>query len=207
MIAGITAMNIFIDDSGGVAPSGVRWNSADKGGSITLSNGDLTASNATSDESYVRATTAKTTGKWYWEITVDVMAAAGDCFIGIVVPGTSTTIRVVNAINQPRCMFRSDGTRYDGSVTANGGPSYTVGDVVMFAWDATADKFWAGKNGTWHGSGDPAAGTGQQSSGFASGGAVAPAFGPDNSPGTTTVTANFGPTFAYTIPAGFTVLT
>lgn len=44
------------------------WNSADKSANITLSNGDLTATTSSASSGGVRATTNKTTGKWYYEI-------------------------------------------------------------------------------------------------------------------------------------------
>lgn len=34
-------------------------------------------------------------------------------------------------------------------------------DVVMVAVDIAAQKFWGGRNGTWHNSGNPGAGTGE----------------------------------------------
>jgi len=34
-----------------------------------------------------------------------------------------------------------------------------AGDIFMVAYDVDASKVWFGRNGTWYGSGDPAAGT------------------------------------------------
>jgi len=47
-------------------PTYAVWDSANKGASVTLSNGNLTF---TADAETVIATICKSTGKWYWEVT------------------------------------------------------------------------------------------------------------------------------------------
>lgn len=54
--------------SGGELSVFPRW--GDKGSEVTLSNGDLTASFALASTMSTRATFARSSGKWYWEITV-----------------------------------------------------------------------------------------------------------------------------------------
>lgn len=54
--------------------SGTTWNPADKGGSAVLSGANLTAgASANNNDSSVRSTTSKSTGKWHYEITVNAI--------------------------------------------------------------------------------------------------------------------------------------
>lgn len=46
------------------------WNPADKSADITLSLGNLKATQTTSSWDSVRSTIGKTSGKWYWEYTM-----------------------------------------------------------------------------------------------------------------------------------------
>ncbi len=50
----------------------VTWNPMDKGSGVTLSNGNLTAT-ISGLSSGVRASLGKSSGKWYWEYTIDTM--------------------------------------------------------------------------------------------------------------------------------------
>lgn len=51
------------------------WNSADKSAGITLSNGNNTAAFSGATPKAVRSITSKTTGKWYYEVTVSTLSA------------------------------------------------------------------------------------------------------------------------------------
>lgn len=48
------------------------WNPADKGGGVILLNGNRSVSLSTTptDGGSVRSTIGKSSGKWYWEVTV-----------------------------------------------------------------------------------------------------------------------------------------
>lgn len=187
------------------APSGATWNPADKGVDIVLSNGNLTASNATSSYSHVVASVAKTSGKWYAEFTVDVLGASGDCFIGWTEAPLLTGNREMRFVDPSirRVGWRSNGTYYGGNVTS-AGVGYTVGDVVMVAVDFATGDVWFGKNGSWNGGGDPAAGTGANVN-YADAFAQSSSFGwgPDNDSPETKITGKFAAPFAYTPPTGF----
>lgn len=75
-------------------------------------------------------------------------------------------------------------------------------DILMVAFDSTTRKVWFGKNGTWNGSGDPAAGTNEV--GTLDGTNAMMFFCRAQS---TTLNANFGQQpWAYTIPSGFKAL-
>lgn len=68
----------------------VTWDSANKGTNITLSNGDLTATGtAASSWESVRGTVGHTTGKWYFELTVDFVDA-NDGWMGGIENGSGT---------------------------------------------------------------------------------------------------------------------
>ena len=88
--------------------------------------------------------------------------------------------------------------------------TYASGDVVNFAIDFDAGKFWVGKNGTWYNSGNPAAGTNATTT-FTAGSSDWAFWGEyiassDNS-NRSSVVANFGQrAFAYTPPSGFLAL-
>lgn len=85
-------------------------------------------------------------------------------------------------------------TSTSGSTVAN--------DIIMVAFDSTTRKVWFGKNGTWNGSGDPAAGTNEV--GTLGGTSAMMFFCRAQS---TTLNANFGQQpWAYTIPSGFKAL-
>lgn len=60
----------LIGSLSGVVKTYATWNPSDKGTSITLSNGNLTATQASGGTNYtVRSTIGKASGKWYWEVT------------------------------------------------------------------------------------------------------------------------------------------
>lgn len=65
-----------------VLPSSL-WNSADKGASVTLSNGDLTATKAGSGYQSVRGVRGNTSGVRYFEIVVNSNPSSGDILLGV----------------------------------------------------------------------------------------------------------------------------
>ena len=54
----------------GVGRVYATWNPSDAGADWSFSGGNLVATKTASSSSIVRANTAKTTGKWYWEVTL-----------------------------------------------------------------------------------------------------------------------------------------
>lgn len=56
------------------------WNPADKAALVTLSNGNLTAESSTTNWRSARSTISKTSGKWYWEIT---MTTGTEFYVGV----------------------------------------------------------------------------------------------------------------------------
>ena len=67
---------LFLLPNAAFAVTYATWNSADKSASVSLSGGDLTATKTTSDGwAGVRSTISKSSGKWYWEVTMTVLSA------------------------------------------------------------------------------------------------------------------------------------
>ena len=150
------------------------WNSADKNANLTLSNGDLTASAAMGNYCGVRATTSKSSGKWYFEVTLN------------------------NVWNYDRIGLVTASQDLSGSLSTNGGsvaPAYgctegagsyfgsfalAAADVVGVAIDFTAQEIKYYKNGVLLGT----------STGFA----LSPVYAFVSSGGGSSMTANFMPT-------------
>jgi hypothetical protein len=144
---------------------------------ITLSNGNLTAERTTGiviPYWYgVVSTNAHVEGKKYFEITQDVYSAASIA-VGLTTSFLSDGYRAVNPtvnylgfdnqgwglrINDP-APGTSVGLYHSASpTTINNAPLLSNGDVVGIAVDFDAGKAWFSFNGTWIGSGNPAAGT------------------------------------------------
>jgi len=145
------------------AVAAVTWNPSDKGPDAALSNGNLTATYSPTispSSSGVRATRGRSTGKYYFEARLDIVAAGNN----------TPAVGVANAswVLTPNCaagglgswlIQAANGFGYNGSSGNAFIGTSTTGDILMFAIDFTAGKIWYGKNGTWF-AGNPAAGTG-----------------------------------------------
>lgn len=118
------------------------WNPSDKSASVTLSNGNLTATNAGASWSSARSTVGKSSGKWYWEYTI---ASLGYVEVGAGIATSALDGRFVNPW----------GTGWGGQSNTAG---FGAGDVVQVAIDIDGGNIWVGKNGTWNGSGNPSTG-------------------------------------------------
>ena len=132
------------------------WNPSDKSASITLSNGNLTAA-GTSSSGGVRAVQSRSSGLYYWEVTINV-GAGGSCNLGAI--GTADSLTTNTSISNGFNLRGGNGT----FVTANGNTgsagTYTTGDVIMFAVDLANTLVYFGKNGSWLASTNPVAQTG-----------------------------------------------
>jgi hypothetical protein len=177
----------------------VTWNPSDKNAGVTLSDGNLSAT--ASSWVAARATTSKSTGKWYFEVTVSSGATGAIGYVG----WGSASAALDNALGidvygwgwgNSAGPYKGHNGTFTGYGTA---PAAT--NVIMVALDLDAGKIWWGKNGTWFGSpaGDPGAGTNAAYSGVS--GTLFPMVAPFL---TGKITANFGGTpFTYTSPANF----
>ncbi len=156
-------------------------------------------------------------GKWYWEQTIDV-SNSNNSWIGLIAPTTTDWDgEPTSVFNQADVYFYESSGRITVGLgsgrndlnSSNATDAFAAGDVIGIAYDADAGKLWISKNGTWIGGASDAdvaaglsptinnipAGTFQPFAGGASG----------VSGNTHTVTFNFGATaFAGTPPAGYT---
>lgn len=131
------------------------WNTGVSG--ITYSNSDRTATHSSGDVNAYSAT-AKSTGKWYTELSL--VGVDADMVVGF---ATSNTAGIAGTGGTGGFGIRQGGSSFnDAGVTVDAGYSNAWGysNYVMFAIDFDAKLIWFGVNGTWQNSGDPAAGTG-----------------------------------------------
>lgn len=121
------------------------WNSADKGPGITLSGGDLVASISSGSDS-VRANMGKSTGKWYWEVT---LGGAGPYWYA----GLANASQAVNGaypFNPNSSGVQSNGYYWNAVGISSYTPavSFTAGDKLGFAADLDAHTLDVYKNNT-----------------------------------------------------------
>ena len=117
------------------------WNSSDKGPDITLSGGDLVAS--VNGPVGVRANMGKSTGKWYWEVTI---GGAGPYWgAGLADASYSTASYPFD----PHCSgVQSNGFYWNVGGTYYSGNAFGVGDVLRFAADLDAHTLEVYRNAT-----------------------------------------------------------
>lgn len=171
------------------------------GTNMALANGalDSSCSSTSNTRGWSSSIAAPGSGKWYAEFTFTATSADNNGGCGVMrssdytAPGeTSDTVRWMDAAN----------IRQNASSSAYG-TALSINDVVMVAYDAAAGKVWFGKNGTWFGSGDPAAGTNASASSITTDGR----FSTYHYSTAASIKANFGQrAFAYTPPTGFKAL-
>ena len=131
---------------------------------ITLTNSNRTATSTSSSSKMVISTTAKSTGKWYWEVRPTVITTI-DNFTGIV---TNINAGFPGATGSGGIGFRRNGNSpsfNDAGATINYFSGnylpWNANDVIQIAIDLDNKKLWYGVNNTWENSGDPSAGTGE----------------------------------------------
>lgn len=163
------------------------WNPSDKSANITLSGGNLVATNTALGS--VRGTVGKASGKWYWEVTVSTISVEATVGIG----NSSATLT-----NNPGADVNGWGYISQGSKTTNNsasayGAGYSSGDVIGVALDMDNGTLTFYKNNV---------SQGQAFSGIT--GTIYPMVGEHSGD---VFTANFGTTaFTYAIPTGFAAL-
>lgn len=155
----------------------VTWNPSDKGGDIVLSNGDLSAEKQFSDgfsHAHVRATLFRASGKYYFEVKLDLGTPSNFNVIGVANSSMSVTgSSPVGDNANSWSYYQQTGEKYHNGVTSSYGSSYTTADIIGVAVDLDNDRIFFSKNGTWQNSGDPSAGTNAAFTNVA--GSVAPA--------------------------------
>lgn len=195
----------------------------------TLTQGNLHASVPTVNES-TAASTGVTSGKWYAEFTATTVPTPSNFTeIGV---ATQDYVTYANSPGNDSATFstgyqsNTGQLRKGGGTSSTYGNSYTSGDVIGVAIDATNGKYWFSKNGTWQNSGDPtnssdANAASSNSSAISIAGKTAfMVVGNSAGAGTSVIDANFGQGgqsgltydsasggyFKYTPPSGFKAL-
>src|SRR5262245_8044916 len=115
------------------------WNPADKTANITLSNGNLTATNGAAAGNTVRATSGLGSGKWFFEVTMSVWLGANSG------PGVALSTAPMPWFNNTPGVAYVDGF---GNIRINGATSGSAlgtpgsGDIIACAVDLTASLIW-----------------------------------------------------------------
>jgi hypothetical protein len=187
------------------------WDSGSSA-SVTLSNGNLTATNSgtngTNQGAHAPTTVGKTSGKHYFEFTLTTKNLGNNVGAGI---GTTASTYT----NMGNSATTGDEIYYSGNIWANGSNTGTSlgaraqGDVIAVAVDMGNLKIWfkvvSGTPGNWNNSGtaNPATNVGGIT---IPSGTMIPfvTFGGTNGNVNNAITANFGATsFTGTVPSGF----
>jgi hypothetical protein len=141
---------------------------------VTYSEANATIRATATGEKTVRSSAAKSSGKWYAEMSATLLATGSnnsvdDAWWGLaanasIFPGYTGSGGIgVTGLYAPQ----QDALGATLSTSALG---YTSGParILMIAVDFDAKKLWFGVDGTWLASGNPAAGTGASASGWSS---------------------------------------
>jgi hypothetical protein len=171
------------------------WNPSDKDSGCTLSNGNLTASQAASNPGGVRSIAGKTTGKWYWEVTWDNASTGTTMRVGIA--SDTHTIGTPPGATAGSYIVAADGSLIQGNTVSGNIGAITKGSIIQVGFDADGKTVTFAVNG----------GT-QTTKAFGGGGwtgtILSALVGDPNTTGTKQDTANFGATaFTYTPFSGY----
>lgn len=194
------------------AATAVTWNPADKAAGITLSNGNLTYTHAAGNNTnaLVRATTSKSSGKWYYEDTFGSVADTDSWFCGFASGVLGTNFQLGSTASSVGYMRGIGGlVFFSGGVALSGLGEAAADEEVAMAIDVTTNKVWFKvlPGGQWNGNNaahDPGTALGGQA--ISAGGITtwfpaASTYSADGDFGT----GNFGASaFAGVIPVGFT---
>lgn len=185
---------------------------ANKNVGVTLSNGNLTATTAVANYESVLSTTSKTSGKFYFEVTINATGGSGALTWGVAqtLPPVGTGIGATGALGYSlfSVAFFADGTE---KVGAPNQPSGIVGIAIDFSNKNIWFFFPATNN--WNGvpADNPATNTGGLNGASWYNGALsatlfsgAPVFAGCSAFNNSEITFNFGATpYNHPIPAGF----
>ena len=184
---GSTTLNVGVRFNG-VGSSGVSWVTSSTTlkanvititwntgvANVTYSNASATITATATGEKTVRSTAAKSSGKWYAEMSASLLATGGinsvaDTWWGVAAnasayPGDTGSSGI--GISGSRAPLQN--ALGAGLSTSTLGYASGSARILMIAVDFGAKKLWFGSDGTWLASGDPAAGTNASASGWGS---------------------------------------
>jgi hypothetical protein len=177
-------------------PVYATWNPDDKSADIVLSNGNLTTTQSGTNYRSARANMGKSSGRWYWEVTIEVGI---NNMVGV---GTS-------AVNLETWLGSSvygwsygenAGRKWHSGASVAYGAVCTAGDVIGIALDLDNGKIWWSKNGAWQASGNPETGANPAFTGLS--GTLYPMI--THRYLDQQATTNFGASaFSYSVPSGY----
>jgi hypothetical protein len=129
-----------------LAAAVVTWNTADKSTALTLSAGNLIVTNNLdgTQQRMVRCTVGKTTGSWYWEVTISTIGANT---VSVGIAKLSENVDQVLGYGAAGFAYRSDGQKVTGNVAAAYGATFTTGDIIGVALNCTTGSVTFYKNG------------------------------------------------------------
>lgn len=164
------------------------WNPSDKNASVTLSGGNLIATSAGGSFQSVRGSTAKSSGKWVFEINVD---SGTQHMLGLANASEALTNFPGASGNNSVGYYSAGGLKYINGSSAAYGAGYAINDDVMVCVDVDARTCFFIRAGTTNGSIDISAITGDLYAMWSC-----------NTAGANTV--NFGGSaFVNTVPSGY----
>lgn len=105
----LTATLLLSTFNNAFATDPVTWNPYDKGTGVTLSNENLTLSYTTYEDSNVRATVGKNTGKWYWEISCDSTNLSGAVNLGVAYKSVPISSYIYSGFVNKSALYRDYG--------------------------------------------------------------------------------------------------
>ena len=122
----------------------VTWNPSDTYPPITFSNSNLTVAHTNSSWfASTRATAGKTTGKWYWEVTINDI---NNIIIGIATFNNTFDSGTGFCSGPNGYGYFSNGQKYIGPTGSAYGATYTTGDIIGLALDLDNGTFTCYKN-------------------------------------------------------------
>lgn len=132
---------------GGVLGNVQSFNALDSTPSLTVSNGNLTVTkNATTgQQTAIRAAFSKSSGKWYWEVTILSFLAANQQILGIATSLFDLT-NYVGSDTQSYGYGGASGDKYINGSSSGFGAAFAVNDVIGFAFDADGNTLQVFKN-------------------------------------------------------------
>ena len=204
--AGVTYDSML--DSPTVSSTSSNWNvinPLDRNTSSTIAYGNLNLGSASASYKPARSTIGVTSGKWYFEGTIDTLSASNYGVFGIMTASNSLADGAYPGFHSDSYGIAVSGAGYSSynNGTASSVITTTVltTDIFQVAVDIDAGKIWFGRNNTWM-SGSPSTGT-SPSFTFTAGTQyfLSASFYASSGP------ANFGQRpFTYTPPTGFLAL-
>lgn len=156
-------MSMIGKGAAGGGGGATTWNLTDNSSIITRSNGNLTATeggSASGSGDGLRATTSRSSGKLYFEITLTTDVSAQES-MGI---AKSTASLVSNSLGADAdgwgIIIGSGGALVNNGAPVQFGGAGDAGDVYGFAVDLTGLLLYVSKNGSFLFSGNPTVGSG-----------------------------------------------